>query len=118
MWDLGDYFARLGGAARPFNMAESEIQLYIAYRLLEINNVEIDESKYSNKMFLEAAKPIIKEANSHLQKVKLLEPEVFPFVLEFYAYADQKLNAIDKTTRWQNFGLYLRGETMSESSDR
>jgi len=38
MWELGDYFSRLGGAARPRNMAESEIHLYIACKIIELND--------------------------------------------------------------------------------
>ena len=110
MCELGDYFSRLGGTARPPNMAESEIQLFIANRLLEINNVAIDENKYSNQAFLKAAKPVIEKANSYLLKIELSESELFPFVLDFYEYANEKLNEIDKTTRWQKFGEYLRDE--------
>lgn len=108
MCELGDYFSRLGGTARPFNMAESEIQLYISYKLLEINNVPIDEYEYSNQAFLDAASPVIEKANTHLCGVCLPKSELFRFVLEFYEFADKKLKEKDKTKRWECFGEYLK----------
>ncbi len=108
MCELDDYFSCLGGAARPLNMTESEIPLYIGYRLLELNNVLIDESEYVNQTFLEAAKPVIEKVNTYLCEVNLSKSELFPFVLDFYVFADQKLKVNDKTKRWESFGKYLR----------
>lgn len=108
MCELGDYFSCLGGAARPFNMAESEIQLYIGYKVLQLNNVSIDENEYANPAFLKAANPVIEKVNAYLSEVNLLNQEPFPFVQEFYEFADKKLQAKDKTKRWYCFGEYLR----------
>lgn len=108
MCELGDYFSRLGGTARPFNMAESEIQLYVGYKLLMINDESIDEGEFANQAFLRAAAPVIGKSNALLAEVRLSTSELIPFVLEFYEYADDKLNEIDKSTRWARFGGYLR----------
>jgi len=107
MCELGDYFSRLGGAARPFNMRESEIHLYVGYKLLQLNNISINEEEYANQPFLEAAKPVIEKTNEYLCKINLLKNELFPFVLKFYTFADEKLKADEKTKRWGQFGKYL-----------
>ena len=80
MCELGDYFSRLGGAARPFNMAESEIQLYIGYRIIESNDDSFDAYEYSNQPFLKAAEPVIERANSFIKEVTLKDSELIPFV--------------------------------------
>lgn len=108
MCELGDYFSRLGGAARPFNMAESEIQLYIGYKLLSINDDPIHVTEFENQEFLKAAEPVIKKTNAYLAEVQLAGSELISFVLEFYEYANGKLKENDKTTRWARFGDYLR----------
>ena len=108
MCELGDYFSRLGGAARPFNMAESEIHLYIGYKLLEINHAPIDGSEFVEQEFIKAAKPVVDTANDFLTEIKLSNTELIPFVLDFYEHADKKLKETDKTLRWVRFGEYLK----------
>ena len=107
MSELGDFFSRLGGAARPFNMVESEIQLYICYKLLKFNNIPINEEEYLNQQFIDAAKPVIEKADSYLRQIQLDEMDIFPFVQELYEYANKKLKEPDKTSRWFIFGKYL-----------
>ena len=108
MCELGDYFSRLGGAARPHNMAESEIQLYIGCKLIEFKDSSFKSDEYLDCAFIEAAEPVIYKVDSYLQNVSLTMAEFIPFVFEFYEYADKKLNKIDKTKRWKLFGEYLR----------
>ena len=108
MCELGDYFSRLGGAARPRNMVESEIHLYIACQIIELNDETFNPGEYLDQAFVEAATPVIEKANSYLSKISLSATELMPFVMDFYKYADEKLNSIEKTLRWQAFGVYLR----------
>lgn len=112
MWVLGDHFSRLGGSCRPSSMAESEIQLYVSYKLLIINDHPIDDSEFANKLFLQAADSVIEETNALLAEVKLSRSELIPFVLGFYEYADGKLSDIEKTERWARFGEYLKATNM------
>jgi hypothetical protein len=108
MCELDEYFSCLGGAARPTNMAESEILLYIGCKLLELNNVPVDETEFANQTFIDAAKPVLKKANAYLSEVTLMKSEIFPFILDFYEHYDAKLKAIGKTDRWESFGDHLR----------
>jgi len=108
MCELGDYFSRLGGAARPRNMAESEIHLYIACKIIELNDENFDSGEYTDRAFIKAATPVIEKANSYLSNISLPVSELIPFVMDFYEYADEKLKAIEKKSKWQTFGAYLR----------
>jgi hypothetical protein len=108
MYELGDYISRLGGAARPFNIAESEIQLYIACTIIELNDGTFNPGEYLDQAFVEAATPIIEKVNLYLSSISLSATELMLFVMDFYKYADDKLNSIEKTPRWQAFGAYLR----------
>ena len=114
MCELGDYFSRMGGAARPRNMRESEIHLYIACQLLENHNSKFNSTKYLNPDFVEAAMPVIENTNTYLSKVSLSPSEILPFATEIYQYADNKLGDAQKSSRWEEFGDYLReGKQMS-----
>lgn len=105
---LDDYFSRMGGAARPNNMVESDIPLYVGYKLLVINGEPINESVFVNQEFLNAAEQVIEDSNKLLMEIGLSTAELIPFVLAFYDYADAKLNKIDKSKQWSHFGEYLR----------
>jgi hypothetical protein len=108
MCELGDYFSRLSGAARPHNMAESEIHLYIACKIIELNDETFNSGEYIDRAFIKAATPVIEKANSYLSNISLPTTELMTFVMDFYKYADEKLNSIKKTSRWEAFGAYLR----------
>jgi len=114
MCELGDYFSRLGGAARPRNMAESEIHLYIACKIIELNDETFYSSEYLDQTFIKAATPLIEKTNSCLSNISLPATELMPFVMVFFKYADGKLNSIDKTSRWHAFGAYLRETNLIE----
>ena len=107
MCELGDYFSCLGGAARPMNMSESEIPLYIACKLCELHDAKFSATEFLDHSFIEAAKPVIEEANSYLLNVSLSSSDLIPFVTEFYEHANTKLGS-DKSSRWGAFGVYLR----------
>jgi len=109
MCELGDYFSRLGGAARPRNMAESEIPLYVGCKLMELHDNSFQPERYLDPMFIEAAEPVLEKTDYYLQSILLDKTKVAPFVAEFYEYADSKLKETEKTKRWELFGEYLRG---------
>ncbi|MEA3486715.1 MAG: hypothetical protein U9R20_03575 [Thermodesulfobacteriota bacterium] len=108
MCEIVDYFSCMGGTGRPSNMAESEIPLYVACKLIELHDDLFNSDEYIDRVFAEAAAPVIERANSYLSKVSVPFAELIPFVLDFYEYADKKLKPIDKTTRWNAFGTYLK----------
>ncbi|MBN1380001.1 MAG: hypothetical protein JXA04_12290 [Gammaproteobacteria bacterium] len=106
--ELGDYFSRLGGAARPRNMAESEIFLFIICKLIEKNNKKFEPNEFLDHLFCESAEPVLDKVNSHLSQVLLSAEDFIPFVTDIYNYADSKLGCIDKTNRWVNIGKYIK----------
>ena len=107
MCELDDYFSCLGGTARPMNMSESEIPLYIACKLCELHDAKFSATEFLDHSFIEAAKPVIEKANSYLLNVSLSSSDLIPFVTEFYEHANTKLGS-DKSSRWGAFGVYLR----------
>ena len=107
MCELGDYFSKMGGAARPRNMAESEIPLYVACKLIELHDISFNSNEYLDRAFLKAAVPVLEKTDSYLLKISLSFAELMSFVLEFYIHFDKKLKANDKTTRWKVFGKYI-----------
>ncbi len=102
-WALGNYFSRLGGAARYFNMSESDIPLYIACQLAKRHSSSFEPRDYLNHQFIEAALPVLKEVHSHLELVKTQDDELAGLVYEFTNYANSKLKADDRSARWDQF---------------
>ncbi len=68
--ELGDYFSRLGGAARYFNISESEIPLYIGCALTEGYFPSFDKRDYLDSRFLEAAKPALGQEKKDITIIK------------------------------------------------
>lgn len=100
MWELGDYFSRLGGAARYRGMTESEIPLYVATTLAQRISPAADWPAIVDSRFLQAAAPVLEETNRRIAAVEA-ETEDLPALLQaFCAYADAKLNAEDRSPRW------------------
>lgn len=108
MNELGDYFSRLGGAARPRNMAESEIPLYVITKLLELHTPAFRSEEYLNLPFLNAAELVLKTVNAYLKRISLNKEGLFPFLRKLYDYADAKLDDAEKTDRWFRLGRFLR----------
>ena len=98
MCELSDYFSHLGGSAKPCNMSESEIPLYIACKICELHDSKFNATEYLDHSFIEAAMPAIEKTNSYLLNVSLSSSELIPFVTEFYEYANTKLGG-DKSSR-------------------
>jgi hypothetical protein len=114
--ELDEYFSRLGGTARPINMANYEIPLYVCHKLLMINGEPIDQNGLNSPAFLKAAAPVLEKSNALLSEVGLSSSELIPFVLKLYEHADAKLNEIDKSNRWAYFGEYLRKKVHNQST--
>ena len=104
--ELGDYFSRLGGAARYFNMSESEIPLYIGCALAERYFPSFDKRDYLDSRFLEAAKPVLDNTNKHIEAVSANNENIVQIIREFVQYADSRLKN-DKSYQWQNFVKWL-----------
>ncbi len=99
---LGDYFSRLGGAARYLDMSESDIPLYIACQLVLKHSSIFDQRDYIIDQFLEAAAHILPEVHSHLDKVTAQDKELERLICEFVDFANSKLKH-DRTERWDHF---------------
>ena len=102
-WALGDYFSRLGGAARYFNMPESDIPLYIACQLANKHSPSFEPKDYVVHQFLEAASPVLKDVHSHLDLVSAQGNELAGLIYEFVNFANSKLKEHDRSAKWIRF---------------
>lgn len=102
-WALGDYFSRLGGAARYFNMPESDIPLYIACQLAKKHSPSFEPRDYIIPQFVEAASPVLKEVHAHLELVSAQGNELADLIYEFVNFANSKLKEHDRSTQWNRF---------------
>ena len=102
-WALGDYFSRLGGAARYFNMPESDIPLYIACQLANKHSPSFEPREYVGRQFVEAASPVLKEVHSHLELVNAQGNELAGLIYEFVNFANSKLKEHDRSAEWNRF---------------
>jgi hypothetical protein len=102
-WALGDYFSRLGGAARYFNMSESEIPLYITCQLAKKLTSAFEPRDYVSDQFVESAQPVLAVVHSHLEKVTAQADELVDLIHEFVDYVDSKLKAQDRAASWDRF---------------
>ncbi|MDD2919313.1 hypothetical protein [Rhodoferax sp.] len=102
-WALGDYFSRLGGAARYFNMSESEIPLYIACRLSKKLTSAFEPRDYVSDQFVKSASPVLGVVHSHLEMVTAQADELVGLIQEFIGYVNSKLKPEDRSARWDRF---------------
>lgn len=102
-WALGDYFSRLGGAGRYFNMPESDIPLYIACQLAHIHWPSFDPTEYVVPQFMEAASPVLEKVHTHLDRVKAQDGELAGLIYDFVSFANSKLKENDRSSRWNKF---------------
>lgn len=102
-WALGDHFSRLGGAARYFNMPESEIPLYIACQLAVKHSPSFEPNDYVADQFVEAASPVLEKVHSHLESVTAQGSELAGLICEFVNFANSKLRELDRSVRWKRF---------------
>lgn len=102
-WALGDYFSRLGGAARYFNMPESDIPLYIACQLANKHSPSFEPRDYVIHQFVEAASPVLKEVHFHLELVHAQGDELASLIFEFVNFANSKLKEHDRSAQWDRF---------------
>ena len=100
-WALGDYFSRLGGSARYFNMPESDIPLYIACQLTRKHSSYFDQKEYVENQFIDAAAPVLWEVHLHLDKVTAQDDELIALIHDFTKYSDSKLKPQDRSPRWK-----------------
>jgi hypothetical protein len=107
---LEEHFSFLGGTARPCNMSDSKIPLYIGCKLLELNDRNFNGSDYLDIVFVKAANPTAANVNSFLKQVDLAPIELIPFVIDFYGQMSAKLYKLKMSTGvgWDAFGEYLK----------
>ena len=102
-WALGDYFSRMGGAARYFNMPESDIPLYIACQLATKHCPSFEPKDYVASQFVEAASPVLEKVHSHLELVTAQGSELAGLICEFVNFANSKLKEHDRSAQWKRF---------------
>ena len=108
--ELGDHFSRLGGAARYFNMSESEIPLYIACNLAQRARLPFKAEEYVDPEFAKAAAQVLEKTNKHLNAVKSDGANLVALLGEFITYTDSKLKPGDRGTRWVRFIKWYRAQ--------
>ena len=101
--ELGDYFHRLGGSARYFNMSESEIPLYVAACLMQRHMPSFEPREFIDRRFLEVASPVLDKAHAHIGAVSAEGGSLADLILEFVRYADSKLKPQDRSSQWNRF---------------
>lgn len=102
-WALIDYFSRLGGAGRYFNMSESDIPLYLVCQLAHMHWSCFEPKEYVDPQFMEAASPVLEEVHNHLKRVKAQDGDLAGLIYEFVSYANSKLKENDRSYRWNKF---------------
>ncbi|MCC6200235.1 MAG: hypothetical protein IT466_05620 [Moraxellaceae bacterium] len=107
-WDLGDYFSRLGGAGRYWNMPESDIPLFIGCELAKKISSDFDETEYLNGMFLDAAAPVLDKIRSRLDHVEINPEELSVILMEFLTHIDSKYSDKDRSKRWEQLLEWAR----------
>lgn len=114
-WALGDYFSRLGGSARYFNMPESDIPLFIGCELAKRVSPEFDQKEYVADVFVGAAHPVLAEVQSHLGKVVAEPEQLAPLIYDFVRHVDKKLKPQDRSARWDKFIAWVDAHTPNNS---
>ena len=112
---LGDYFSRLGGSARYFNMPESDIPLFIGCELAKRISPEFDQREYVVDVFVKAANPAMAEVQSHLDKLVAESEELAPLIYDFVRHIDNKLKPQDRSARWERFVAWVDTHTPNNS---
>jgi hypothetical protein len=114
-WALGDYFSRLGGAARYRNMPESDIPLFIGCELAGILAADFNRDEYLGSEFLDAANPVIAEVLAHLSKVEAQSDELANLLVDFVSHVDGKYRPQHRSIRWERFLEWARSQTPNNS---
>lgn len=105
--ELGDWFSRLGGAARYQGFSDSEIPLYIGCKLVEMIDDDFNSSEYYGKRFIEAAGSSVAKADSILKGIdKSNIDELRQLVVEFVKYSESKTKDTD-TIGWKTYKEYV-----------
>jgi len=108
MWratsELGDWFSRLGGANRYFNMVESEIFLYVACKTLDQHAGSFFVDEYVHQRLLEHGQKPIMKANAYISEISARELELRDGVLDYLFHCDRKLRKANEiSNRWEAF---------------
>lgn len=114
-WTLGDYFSRLGGAARYFNMSESEIPLYVACQLSKKLTSGFEPRDYVSDQFVKSASPVLADVHAQLEMLSAQANELVGLIHEFIGYVNSKLKPEDRSDRWNRFVVWFT-QTYSQST--
>jgi len=107
VWTVGDYFSRMGGGNRPFNMRESGVYLLVLCKFIELQEIGFSADQFLDSEIIKAAEPINSEFEKYLQKISLRHEEIKPLVLEICNYANSRLAESDKSNNWRDFIQYV-----------
>lgn len=107
-WSVGDYFSRLGGSARYFNMPESDIPLLIGCELALRISQNFNANDYLPRELTIAAEPIIENARTHLNHINANQEEMTILLIEFINHVDAKYHPQHRSHRWEMFMEWAR----------
>ena len=102
-WALGDYFTRLGGSGRYFNMPESDIPLYIGCQLAKRAYPEFPLDEYLSSELLQAAMPALPEVQKCLSGVCASPEQLATLIYDFVLQIDTKYKPQHRSSRWECF---------------
>lgn len=101
-WDLGDWFSRMGGAARYCGMKEADIFLYVATSVAEKACLIPDRKDYISNEFIRAAKSATERADHKLNQLQSSTVTLEELVVEYIDHYDQKLEN-ERSPEWIRF---------------
>lgn len=101
--DLGDYFSRLGGAARYPGMPESDIPLFIGCELAQRIEPGFDATEFVTRDLAAAAEYVAPRVRNHLCCISASPEEALELLLDFIDLAEKKLRPEHSSYRWGEF---------------
>jgi hypothetical protein len=102
LWELGDYYSRLGGSRCPVGMYDSHIPTYIICKLLNI-----DVAEYTSTSFVISAEHIADKIDEKLSHVSSSGVELNDILRGFYKYQTSKLKMTEVSFGWSKLGVSI-----------
>jgi len=93
--EVVDYYSRLGGAARPMSMYNSDMPAFIICKLVALNVEE-----YTSSDFVTSAERISLSIDNKLANITASGLELSELVNSFYKHCSSKLKPAEISQEW------------------
>ncbi len=107
---LWDYFARLGGSARPYGTGDTEILILGFSYYLEIFTSDYQIESNVSASLLKAARPTEERVKEEFSKIEINQAGVYPLLIEAYNNYDNRMSYNIKHPRWIKFGEEIKAK--------